>query len=314
MKEYILKRILQAVPTIFGISLISFSLLFLFPGDPAEIIIASSSGYEPAKEIIEEYRREIGLDEPFLVQYLNWLKNILSGDLGTSWTTGEPVLDMILERFPASLQLFTATFIVSMIFSLIFGIISAMYKDKAIDNIVRIISLLGVSVPSFWLGLILIWIFSVKLNVLPAFGYGSLEHIILPVLTWSFSFMAIKTRFIRASLLKELSEDYITTAKAKGLSNITLITRHALRNALIPIVTYFSLSIGHLIVGSIMVEYVFSWPGLGSLLVESVIKRDFPVVQALILITGIVFVITNIIVDILYAVIDPRVRYGGRDG
>ncbi len=313
MIEYIIRRIIQIVPTLFGISFISFSLLMLFPGDPAEIIITTSSGYEPAKEIIEEYRREIGLDEPFIVQYINWLKKIISGDFGVSWTTGEPVLDMIAERFPASLQLFFATFLISAVFSLILGIISALYKDRALDSIIRIFSLLGISIPSFWLGLILIWIFSVKLRILPAFGYGNIEHIILPVLTWSFSFMAIKTRFVRASLLKELSEEYIITARAKGLPEKVVIIRHALRNALIPIITYFSLSMGHLIVGSIMVESVFSWPGLGSLLVESTIKRDFPVVQALILFVGVLFVITNLLIDILYAIIDPRIRYGGKN-
>ncbi|HIP62591.1 MAG TPA: ABC transporter permease, partial [Archaeoglobus profundus] len=156
----------------------------------------------------------------------------------------------------------------------------------------------------------LIYIFSVKLKLLPAFGYGELKHMILPVLTWSLSFMAIKTRFVRASLLEELSKDYIITARAKGLSENKVLFRHAFRNALIPIITYFSLSISHLIVGSVMVEVVFSWPGLGSLLVESIFERDFPVVQALVLISGVVFTITNLVVDILYAIIDPRVRYG----
>ncbi len=310
MLRYIARRLLQIIPTLLGISIISFSLLYIFPGDPAEFIVEARYGVEPTQEMVEKIRMEMGLDRPLIVQYLDWLSKALRGDFGISWTEGRPVMELIMQRLPASAELFFATFAVSLIFAMILGIVSAIHRDKAIDHICRILSLLGISIPSFWLGLILIWIFSVQLHLLPAFGYGGLKHLILPVLTWSFSFMAIKTRFVRSCLLEALSQDYVVTARAKGLPERIVVLRHALRNALIPIITYFSLSISHLIVGSIMVEVVFSWPGLGSLLVESVFKRDFPVVQALILISGVLFVFVNLIVDVLYAVIDPRIRFG----
>jgi peptide/nickel transport system permease protein len=309
MLRYTIRRLLQAIPTLLGISFLSFSLLYVFPGDPAETILLITSGSEPSLEAVERLRVEMGLDKPLVVQYLNWLSKALRGDFGISWTENEPVLDTILQRLPASAELFFTTFAVSIAFATILGVISAMHKDEAVDNLCRIFSLLGISVPSFWLGLTLIWILSVQLHLLPAFGYGEIEHLILPVLTWSFSFMAIKTRFVRASLLEEMSKDYVITAKAKGLPEKLIVLRHAFRNALIPIITYFSLSISHLIVGSIMVEVVFSWPGLGSLLVESVFKRDFPVVQALVFLSGILLIAVNLVVDLLYAVIDPRVRY-----
>ncbi len=310
MKKYLIRRVLQIFPTLFGVSLLSFSLLYLFPGDPAEFVAQIRYGVEPSPQIVEEVRRELGLDEPFLIHYFHWLTHVLRGDFGVSWTEGEPVSKLIMQRLPASAELFFTTFAISVAFAMILGVISAVRKDKAIDHFCRIFSLLGISIPSFWLGLILIWIFSVQLHLLPAFGYGGIEHLILPVLTWSFSFMAIKTRFVRSCLLEALSQDYVVVAKAKGLRERVIVFRHALRNALIPIITYFSLSIHHLIIGSIMVEVVFSWPGLGSLLVESVFNRDFPVVQALVLISGVVFVIVNLIVDLLYAIIDPRIRFG----
>jgi len=310
MLRYIARRILQIIPTLLGVSFLSFSLLYVFPGDPAEIILTIISGSEPSYAEIQKFRAQMGLDRPLIVQYLDWLSKALRGDFGTSWTEGKPVMDLIMQRLPASAELFFATLTVSVVFAMILGIISAIHRDKAIDHFCRLFSLLGISIPSFWLGLILIWIFSVRLHILPAFGYGGIKHLILPVLTWSFSFMAIKTRFVRSCLLEALSQDYVVTARAKGLPERIVVLRHALRNALIPIITYFSLSISHLIVGSIMVEVVFSWPGLGSLLVESVFKRDFPVVQALVFISGVLFLVVNLVVDILYAVIDPRIRYG----
>ncbi len=310
MKKYLIRRILQIFPTLFGVSLLSFSLLYLFPGDPAEFVAQIRYGVEPSPQVVEEVRRELGLDKPFLVNYFHWLSHVIRGDFGVSWTEGEPVSKLIMQRLPASAELFFTTFAISIAFAMILGIVSAVHKDRAIDHFCRIFSLLGISIPSFWLGLILIWIFSVRLHLLPAFGYDGLKHLILPVLTWSFSFMAIKTRFVRSCLLEALSQDYVIVAKAKGLKERVIVFRHALRNALIPIITYFSLSIHHLIIGSVMVEVVFSWPGLGSLLVESVFRRDYPVVQALVLISGVVFVFVNLIVDLLYVVIDPRVRFG----
>ncbi|AEF96944.1 nickel ABC transporter permease [Methanotorris igneus] len=311
MIRYLSKRILHAIITILGISLISFSLLYIFPGDPVELVIRVNTGMEPTPEMIEKYKHEFGLDKPIYIQYINWLSHAIRGDFGTSWSTGEPVMKVILDRLPASMQLFFPTFILSITFAIVLGILSAIYKDRFVDNFCRIISIIGISIPHFWSGLILIWIFAVCLKILPAFGYGTLKHMILPVLTWTLSFMAIKTRFVRSTLLEVMGEDYITTARAKGLSDKDVVIKHAFRNALIPIITYFSLSISHLIIGAVVIEALFAWPGLGSLLVKSVFERDFPVVQALVFISGVLIVTVNLVVDILYAIIDPRIRYEG---
>jgi len=306
---YAAKRIVQAVITLFGVSLISFSLLYVFPGDPAEFILSIRYGYEPSAEDVAMFREELGLNRPLMLQYVDWLSRALQGDFGTSWIEPKTVMALILERAEASAKLFFATFLISVLFAFTLGILSAIYRDRWIDHLTRIFSMLGISIPSFWLGLVLIWIFSVKFHLLPAFGCCSIKHLILPVLTWSFSFMAIKTRFIRASIIEELSKEYIVTARSKGLAERVIVLRHALRNALIPIVTYLSMSISHLIVGSIMVEVVFSWEGLGTLLVKSVFERDFPVVQALVFLSGVMMISVNLVVDLLYTVIDPRVRY-----
>ena len=310
MRRYIARRTVQAVITLFGVSFLSFSLLYIFPGDPAEFILSIRYGYEPSFADVLRFREELGLNRPLVVQYFDWLSKAVRGDFGTSWVEPKTVMDLILERLPASAELFFATFLVSVTFAFGIGILSSIYRDRWIDHLSRLFSLLGISIPSFWLGLVLIWIFSVKLHLLPAFGCCGIEHLILPVLTWSFSFMAIKTRFIRASILEELSKEYIITARSKGLAESTVVLRHALRNALIPIVTYLSMSVSHLVVGSIMVEVVFSWEGLGTLLVRSVFERDFPVVQALVFLSGVVMISINLAVDLLYTVIDPRVRYG----
>ncbi|WP_202320175.1 ABC transporter permease [Archaeoglobus neptunius] len=308
--RYLVRRLIQAALTILGISFISFSLLYIFPGDPAEFILSIRYGYEPSLQDIANFRKVLGLDRPLIVQYLDWLSRALRGDFGNSWVENKSVAELILERLPVSLELFAATFVISLIFAFILGVLAAMYKDKAVDQFSRIFTLLGISIPSFWLGLILIWVFSVNLHILPAFGYGSVKHLILPVATWSFSFMAIKTRFIRAAVLEELSKEYVFTARTKGLAEKIVIVRHAMRNAMIPIITYISMSISHLIVGAVMVEVVFSLNGLGSLLVKSAFERDFPVVQALVFISGVVMVTVNLIVDLLYPLMDPRIRYG----
>ncbi|UXM85295.1 ABC transporter permease [Methanococcus aeolicus] len=310
MFKYISKRIIHIIPVLIGVSFISFSLLYVFPGDTAELVVMINSGTEPSPEMIEKFRAESGLDKPLHIQYINWLSKAIQGDFGTSWSSGEPVMDEIMERFPTSAELFFSTFAISVGFAFLLGIISTLYKDKFMDHACRIWSLLGISIPNFWLGLVLIWIFAVHFHLLPAFGYGGIEHTILPVLTWSMSFMAIKTRFIRTTLLEIMNEDYITTAKAKGLSEKAVVLKHVLRNAMIPIITYFALGMSHLIMGSVIVETVFAWPGLGSLLVESVFTRDFPTVQALVFLSAVLIIGVNLIVDILYAIIDPRIRYG----
>lgn len=314
MREYVVKRIIQVIPTVIGVSFLAFSLLYLFPGDPAEFILKSSGIEQPTPEMIENYRIKLGLDKPLPLQYLSWMLKIVRGDFGTSWVSGESVIKEILYRFPASAELFLASFSIALIFSFVLGIIAAIHRDEYIDHACRFWSLLGISIPNFWLGLMFIWLFAVYLHWLPSFGYGTLKHAILPVLTWAITIMAVKSRFIRASILEELNQDYTITAKAKGLPKRLIVLRHALRNALIPIITFMSLSIHHLIIGAVMIEVVFAWPGVGSFFVESVFRRDFPVVQAFVLLSAVTFAFTNLTVDLCYALIDPRIKYneGGK--
>jgi len=310
MLEYIAKRIVQAVIILLGVSFLSFSLLYIFPGDPAELIfLVNSGGVPPTPQELEELRAELGLNKPLLIQYGNWLSKILKGDFGNSWNTGRPVIYEISQRFRASAELFLLSFTISAIISFILGILAAMNKDKVIDHICRTISLLGISIPNFFFSLMLIWIFSVELHLFPSFGYGKLENYILPVTAWVFSGISIKSRFVRATMLEILNQEYIIAAKAKGLPERVIVLKHALRNALIPILTYFSTSIGHLVLGSIMIEVVFAWPGVARFFIFSVFTRDFPVVQAFVLLSSVAFISVNLIVDLSYALIDPRVRY-----
>jgi len=310
MLRYVARRLFQAVIILFGVSFLSFSLLYIFPGDPAELIfLVNSGGVPPTPKDLEEFRAELGLNKPLLIQYVDWLSRVLNGDLGNSWNTGRPVIDEISQRLKASAELFLLSFAISAIMALIFGIMAAINKDKIIDHICRIVSLLGISIPNFWFALILIWVFSVKLHLLPSFGYGRLENYILPVVAWVFSATAIKSRFVRATMLEVLNQEYIITARSKGLTERVIILKHALRNALIPIMTYFSTSIGHLVLGSIMIEVVFAWPGVARFFIFSVFTRDFPVVQAFVLLSSVAFIFMNLIVDLSYAIIDPRVRY-----
>lgn len=310
MIEYVVRRSIQVIPTVIGVSILAFSLLYFFPGDPTEFILKSSGIVQPTPEMIEKCRMELGLDKPLPVQYMNWMLKVLRGDFGTSWVSGEPAIREILDRFPASAELFFASFSIAVVFSFILGIIAAIHRGENIDHACRFWSILGISIPSFWLGLLFIWLFAVYLHWLPSFGYGTIKHAILPVLTWTISIMAVKSRFIRASLIEALNQDYIITAKAKGLPNKLIVLRHALRNALIPIITFMSISIHHLIIGAVMIEVVFAWPGVGSFFVESVFRRDFPVVQAFVLLSAVTITLTNLIVDLSYALIDPRIKYG----
>ncbi len=306
---YFFKRFFYSILTLLIISFFSFSLLYIFPGDPAEFILTINMGMEPSLKEIEKFKVETGLDKPLLVQYLNWLANILKGNFGTSWSTDQPVLHLISEKFILSLKLFGITFSISAILSLILGFFSALYRNSWFDHFLRLFSIFGISIPSFWLGLIFIYIFAVKLKLLPAFGCESMKNIILPVLTWSFSIVAVKSRYFRNVFLEILQKDFILFAKAKGISNLRLFSYHILKNALIPIITYLSMSINHLIIGSITVETIFAWPGLGYLLVISILNRDFPVVQALIVLSGTLIITTNFLVDMFYLWVDPRIKY-----
>ncbi|NPV62673.1 MAG: ABC transporter permease [Methanotrichaceae archaeon] len=312
---YLAKRVLLIIPALFFVSIISFSLVFLAPGDPAEVLLSSPQG-SPSPEMIEAYRVRMGFDQPVYVQYLLWLNNLLHGDLGYSYMSEQPVADTIMKCFQATLKLSIVSMIISIVVSIPLGILAAVKNNTAIDDFCRFGALIGVSIPNFWQAFLLIILFSIYLDWLPVAGYGDggdLEHMILPAIVLGTSSAAVTTRLMRSSLLEALNQDYIITARAKGLPERVVIGKHALRNALIPVVTMLALSLGFLLNGAVVVEWIFGWPGIGGLVVDSIYKRDYTMIQGSILFIAMIFVILNLIVDISYTFLDPRIRYETMD-
>ena len=309
MLKYILKRLLLVFVVVLGVTVVTFSAMQSAPGDPAEMIAVARYGEDLTQEEIEWVRVTEGLDAPVYIQYLGWLGHILRLDLGKSLITYEDVLEEILTRFPATLVLTISSLILSLLIALPTGIISAVRKNTIVDNACMTGALLGVSMPNFWLGLLLIWLFALSLGLLPSFGYGSIKHLILPTITLGTSMAAITTRLTRSSMLDVLNQDYIVTAKAKGLDEKTILLRHALKNAMLPVITFVGLQLGFLLGGAVIVETIFAWPGIGRLLVDSIYARDFALIQGCVLFIAVIFALANLAVDILYAYLDPRIRY-----
>lgn len=295
---------------ILGATVITFSLMYFAPGDPAEMIAIGRYGVQDlTPEDIELIRKAEGLDAVALIQYFKWLNHVLHGDLGCSLITGDSVRSEILVRFPATLKLAIASMILSLLIAIPVGIISATKQYSLIDNLSMIGVLIGVSMPNFWLGLLLILLFSLHLGWLPVCGYGDIKHLILPAITLGTSMAALSTRLTRSSMLEVLRQDYIRAARAKGLSERTVIYKHAIKNAFIPIVTVMGLQFGWLLEGTVIVETIFAWPGIGRLLVESIFARDFAMIQGCVIFIAFIFVLVNLVVDLSYVWLDPRIRY-----
>ncbi|MCL0060585.1 ABC transporter permease [Dehalococcoidia bacterium] len=309
MLSYVIRRIGLMVFILLGVSVITFSMMHFVPGDPAEMIAMERYGEEITAETIAHVRAELGLDQPVYLQYFHWLTNVLQGDLGYSFRTDRPVLDEILTRLPATVQLALAGMLVALVIAIPVGIISATRQYSAVDNLSMFGALLGVSMSNFWLGLLLILFFSVHLGWLPVFGRGGIEHLILPALTLGTGMAAITTRLVRSSMLEVLGQDYIRAARAKGLKERVVIYKHALKNALIPVITIVGLQFAALLEGAVIVEVIFAWPGIGRLLVDSIFARDFVLIQGCILFIAAMFVLVNLLVDISYAYLDPRICY-----
>jgi ABC-type dipeptide/oligopeptide/nickel transport system permease component len=305
MWRYVAKRLLIAIPTILVVSLIVFLILHLAPGDPARLI----AGEEATAEQVEAIRRELGLDRPLYEQYFTFLGRMLRGDFGKSTLTKRPVLEEIAPRWINTIKLAMASTIVCVAIGLLAGIIASTHPHTVFDNLSMFGALIGVSTPIFWLGLILILIFSVMLNWLPAGGTGGLEHLILPAITLGAATSAVVARMTRTSMLEIIEQDFVRTLKAYGLGHRSVVYKHVLRNALIPIVTVIGLQFGYVLGGAVLTETVFAWPGIGRLIVSSIFARDYPVVQGGIMLVAVTFIFVNLGVDLLYAVIDPRIRY-----
>ena len=290
------------------VSAITFSLMHLVPGDSAQIIAEKKYGEEVTGPSVELVRREMGLDRPIVIQYFSWLGGILRGDFGESFSTGQPVWREIMTRLPVTAELALAALLVSLVIAIPVGIISAVKQYSLLDNASMVGALVGVSMPNFWLGLLLILFFSLHLDWLPVFGRGGLEHLVLPALTLGTGMAAVTTRLTRSSILEVLRQDYVRTARAKGLPEIVVMNRHVLKNSLIPVITVVGLQFGALLEGAVVVEVIFAWPGIGRLLYDSIFARDFPVIQGCVFIIAVMYVTVNLLVDISYAWLDPRIR------
>jgi len=305
MLSYILHRILMLVPVLFGVTVVSFSLLHLVPGDPAEIL----GGQEATGEDVARIRREYGLDQPLAVQYVRFVGSAVRGDLGISIQSRHPVSELLLQRLAFTLQLSLVSILVASAIGLLAGIISSTRQYSIFDTTSMLGALFGISMPIFWLGLLLILVFAVKLHWLPSGGTGAFRHLILPAIALGSASAAVIARMTRASMLEVARQDYIRTARATGYSERLVIFRHALKNAMIPILTVFGLEFGYMLGGAVLTETVFSLPGIGRLLVEGIFARDYPVVQGAMILVATTFVLVNLLTDVAYAFFDPRIRY-----
>lgn len=310
MSTYIIRRLLLLIPILIGVTLITFILMRIIPGDPVlQLMDPRAAHVDP--EVAEKIKAYWGLDKPAYIQYAKFIWNALHGHLGYSYRSNQDVLKVILERFPATLKLTFVSMSFAIFFGILIGVLSAIKHNTLIDVISMSVALIGVSTPIFWLGLILMYVFGVLWPILPPSGYGpGITYLILPSLTLGYAVTAFISRISRSSVLNVISMDYIITARAKGLSEKIVIYKHVLKNALIPIVTIIGIETGWLLGGAIVTETVFSWPGIGRLLIESIMTRDLPMVQGCVLFIALLFSLVNFFVDVIYSFIDPRIRYG----
>jgi peptide/nickel transport system permease protein len=305
MRRYVLSRMAQLFPVLFGVVTIVFLLLHLIPGDPVEIMLGESAVVAQK----EELRRELKLDRPVAAQYVEFLGGLVTGDLGVSFRSREPVVREILSRVPATMLLASASLLVALLVAVPLGVLSAMRQHSPLDHLSAFLAMLGLSMPNFWLGPLLILVFSIRMGLFPVAGYGTARHLVLPALTMGAGMAAILMRMLRSSLLEEVRQEYVRAATAKGLSHRAAVLRHALKNSAIPVLTVLGLQFGALLSGSIITETIFSWPGIGRLLVQAIDARDYPLVQGCVLFIALCTVAVNLATDLLYSRLDPRIRY-----
>lgn len=313
MEKFIVRRLFMMVFVLVGVSLLTYGMMFLAPGDPAELFLQSQLAQEPTEEQVQEFREKKGLNDSFPVRYGRWVWRVLHGDLGKSYFGDTSVSTLIMERLPETAELAGASMIIALLIAFPAGIISAVHKGQLPDYLSQIAALLGLSMPNFWLGYLLIMVFSLHFELFPVAGVGGLDHLVLPAVTMGTGLAAINTRLLRSSMLEVLNEEYIATARSKGLPERIVVYKHAVRNALIPILTIVGLQFGALLNGAVIVEVVFQRQGLGNLLIRALGNRNYPVVQGMVLLIAAIFVGTNTVVDIAYRYIDPRIDLEGRE-
>ena len=300
-------RLLGYAFSLLGVSIITFCLSWMAPGDPAEMLLQQRhQAPDPAK--VAALRHQMGLDDPLWMQYLSWLGNTLSLDLGTSYTTGQPVIDEITPRFWATMQLAAASFVFLFFASLAAGVIGAAFRERFPDRLIRAGTILSMSLPNYWLGLLLLWIFALHLRILPVMGMGGAAHLVLPAITMGLSVAAMQGRVLRSSIIDIQGRDFIRFARGKGLGPWQIMRRHVLKNAMLPVITMWGLTLGHMLGGSVIVETVFAWPGLGQLAAQSIQQRNVPVLQAVVLLMALIFITANLLVDLLQRRLDPRIE------
>jgi ABC-type dipeptide/oligopeptide/nickel transport system permease component len=303
MRIFLARRLLQSLVVLLGVSFVVFFMLYL-SGDPAAVLLPPES----TAEDIARFRTEMGFDDPFIVQYARFLGGALRGDFGNSIRHGEPAFGLVVERLPATFELAGAALVIAVCLAIPAGIVSAVRRNTLLDYVSTVSALFGQSMPTFWLGIMLILLFSVQLNLLPSSGRGTLEHLVLPAITLGLFTTARITRLTRSGMLEVLNQDYIRTARAKGVGNPPVVWKHALKNAAIPIVTIVGIELGTLLGGSVITETIFAWPGVGRLSVQAIYNRDYPVVQAAVFLLASTFVLVNLLVDLVYTYLDPRIR------
>jgi ABC-type dipeptide/oligopeptide/nickel transport system permease component len=303
--RFLARRLALTVPVLLGVATLVFSLIHLIPGDPAQAMLGEAA----TPQDVEELRRRLGLDRPLLEQYGTFLRGVTRGDLGTSLRTGQPVASQILERMPATAELAAAAMLVAILCSIPLGIVAAVRRGTSVDHGAMTLALAGVSIPNFWLGPLLAIIFSVELGWLPVSGRGTPAHLVLPAFSLGAALAAVLARMTRATLLEELREQYVVAARARGVSRVRAVMRHAFRNSLIPVVTLIGLQFGSVLTGAVITETIFAWPGIGRLLIQSIGFRDYPLVQGCILLIAVTYVGVNLLTDLVYGFLDPRIRY-----
>ncbi|MGH2319319.1 nickel ABC transporter permease subunit NikB [Planococcus sp. SE5232] len=307
---YLIKRLLAVIPIILFAIFLMFVLIRFSPVDPAEAYLAAAN-IHPTDEILAEKRHEFGLDQPLLVQYVQTVKDVVQLDFGNSYVTNTSVWQEIATRMPATIQLAVSSIILSLVISVPLGFLAAVYKNSLIDHLSRLLSYLGASIPQFWLGYVLIFLFSVKLDMFPVEGRGTWQHFVLPSITLSLALIAIYTRLLRASVLNELENVYVVYGRTRGIKEKTIMVKHVLRIAISPMLTGLGMNLGKLLTGTIIVEQVFSWPGFGRFFIEAIFNRDIPVIQSYVVLAACLFIICNLIIDLVQLYIDPRISRKG---
>nr|WP_154891502.1 nickel ABC transporter permease [Paenibacillus xylanexedens] len=307
MGRYIVKRLLQLVAVLFGITFLTFLLTYLSPGDPARLMLMST-GVTPSDELVRQVRSELGLDKPFLVRYGTWLGQVVTGDFGTSYKYDRPVLDVLMARLPATLKLTGSAMLLVILISFPLGVLSAVRRNQGLDYVIRLFSFAGLSMPSFWLGMLLMLVFGVQLKLLPVMGSSGWNSLILPAATLAIPLIAQYSRQIRAVMLEETSQNYVVGARARGVKESMIIWRHILPNSLLPIVTLLGMTTGALLGGAAIVESLFVWPGVGQMAVDAIFTRDYPLIQGYVIWMAVIYVTLNLIVDLWTHLRDPRIQ------